>query len=135
MDATYPLQVFHFRVKSGNDTASFADAKGLSPGKQELRSIGDGDKTAGPGTLTFERGIAQSGSDLFSWLSGAEVNSNQPRNLVVDMINEHNEPVTSWNVTEAFPVKISGPSLKAPGNEVAIESLELAYEKFTMINQ
>jgi len=36
--------------------------------------------------------------------------------------------VMVWTAEKAFPVKIEGPSLKATGNEVAIESIEVAHE-------
>jgi len=33
-------------------------------------------------------------------------------------------------VTNAFPIKVSGPDLKSDANEIAIESIELAHEGF-----
>ena len=33
-----------------------------------------------------------------------------------------------WKIMNAFPVKVEGPQLKASGNEVAIESIEVAHE-------
>ncbi|MCB1124919.1 MAG: phage tail protein, partial [Verrucomicrobiae bacterium] len=38
------------------------------------------------------------------------------------------QPVMVWKARNAFPVKIEGPGLKSTGNEVAIESLEIAHE-------
>jgi len=34
----------------------------------------------------------------------------------------------------AFPVKVEGPGLKASGNEVAIESIEIAHEGLELQN-
>ncbi len=39
----------------------------------------------------------------------------------------------TWKATNCFPVKMEGPSLKATGNEVAIETLELAHEGLSML--
>jgi len=36
--------------------------------------------------------------------------------------------VMVWTVSQAWPVKIEGPGLKATGNEIAIESIELVHE-------
>ena len=33
-----------------------------------------------------------------------------------------------WHLRDAWPVKFEGPTLNATGNEVAIETLELAHE-------
>ena len=35
-----------------------------------------------------------------------------------------------WNLSRAWPVKLEGSTLNAQGNEVAIETLELAHEGF-----
>jgi len=37
-----------------------------------------------------------------------------------------------WTLGNAFPVKITGTDLKSDGNEVAVETLELAYETLTV---
>ena len=39
-----------------------------------------------------------------------------------------------WKAQNAFPVKVEGPALKASGNEVAIESIELAHEGLELQN-
>ena len=41
---------------------------------------------------------------------------------------KNHDPVITWKVINAFPVKIQASDLKADGNEVAIETLELAHE-------
>ena len=35
--------------------------------------------------------------------------------------------VKRWNVDDAFPVKWEGPSLNVEGNQVAVETLEIAH--------
>ena len=40
----------------------------------------------------------------------------------------------TWKASNAFPVKIEGPGLKATGNETAIESIEVAHEGLTIEN-
>ena len=37
-------------------------------------------------------------------------------------------PVVRWIFREGWPAKWEGPTLKATGNEVAIETLEIAHE-------
>jgi phage tail-like protein len=39
----------------------------------------------------------------------------------------------TWKANNCFPVKMEGPGLKATGNEVAIETLELAHEGLTIL--
>ena len=51
------------------------------------------------------------------------------------LLNETHEPVMVWKIHNAFPVKVEGPQLKASGNEVAIESIELAHEGLEVQNE
>ncbi len=56
------------------------------------------------------------------------------RDIIISLLNEEHSPVMVWNVHQAFPVKVDGPQLKATGNEVAIESIELAHEGLALQN-
>ena len=38
----------------------------------------------------------------------------------------------TWTLTNAWPTKVTGTDLKSDGSEVAIESLEIAYETLTV---
>ena len=50
------------------------------------------------------------------------------KSMTISLLDEGNEPVMTWRLTDAFPVKISGTDLKAGSKEVAIEVLEVAHE-------
>jgi len=50
------------------------------------------------------------------------------------LLNEEHEPVVVWKVKNAWPTKIQSTDLKADGNEVAIESMELVHEGLTVQN-
>jgi phage tail-like protein len=39
----------------------------------------------------------------------------------------------TWQINEAFPSKVEGPSLKSTGNEVAVESIELCNEGIVVL--
>jgi phage tail-like protein len=47
-------------------------------------------------------------------------------------MNEKGTTVKRWNLKRPFPVKWIGPDLKAAGNEIAIETLEIAHEGFEL---
>jgi len=50
------------------------------------------------------------------------------------MINERGTTVSEWKILNAFLVKIQAPDMKASGNEVAIESIELTHEGLCLLN-
>jgi len=39
-----------------------------------------------------------------------------------------------WSLTNAGPTKITGTDLKSDGNEVAVETIEIAHEGLTVAN-
>ena len=41
----------------------------------------------------------------------------------------------TWKAVNAFPVKVEGPGLKSTGNEVAMESIEVAHEGLSIENE
>jgi len=67
-------------------------------------------------------------------LSTVKLNKVERRDLVISLLNEEHQPVMVWKVHNAFPVKVEGPQLKASGNEVAIESIEIAHEGLEVQN-
>jgi phage tail-like protein len=141
--ANYPLPVFHFKVECGINNVGFSEVSGLS---QELQLIEYRDGNSPdfstikmPGlhkysNITLKRGISKGDNDFFKWLNSVKLNTIDRRDLTISLLNENHEPVMVWKAHNAFPVKIEGPGLKASGNEVAIESIELAHEGVTLQN-
>lgn len=63
------------------------------------------------------------------WITGEETNRRNGSIILMD--RQGNEKVR-WNFYNAWPVKWDGPDFNAEGNDVAIETLELAYERFEL---
>jgi phage tail-like protein len=144
MPGPYPLPVFHFTVDWGGKRIGFAEVAGLTQENQAIEyrdgSFPEYSSIKMPGlrkfsNLTFKRGIVKSDNDFFKWLSTVKLNTVERRNLVISLLNEEHQPVMVWKVLNAFPVKVEGPGLKATGNEVAIESIEIAHEGLELQNE
>ena len=54
--------------------------------------------------------------------------------MTISVLNEEHEPVVVWKIRNAWPTKVQSTDLKADGNEVAIESMELVHEGLTVQN-
>ena len=52
-----------------------------------------------------------------------------PQTMAITALNSAGEEVTTWNLAGVVPVKWSGPSLDINGNQIAMETLELAYDE------
>jgi phage tail-like protein len=141
--ASYPIPVFHFRVEWGGKNIGFSEAAGLT---QELQVIEYRDGSSPdystikmPGlhkynNITLKRGISKGDNEFFKWLNTVKLNTIERRDVTISLLNESHEPVMVWKAHNAFPVKVEGPGLKASGNEVAIESIEIAHEGLVLQN-
>ncbi len=141
----YPPVGFHFRVNiEGLET----DTNEKDIGFQEVSGI-----NASVGEYTFEeggenrfihrlperisyenlilkRGVLH-GSKLIEWFRNAvESYRFEPKGVLVTLLNNEHEPVESWTFINAYPVKWSVSNFDAQSNELAVETIELAYQYF-----
>jgi len=81
--------------------------------------------------ITLKRGYTQDKS-LWRWY--ANIVNGQPdrRDVTIVLLNEARQPVLRWHAESAWINKIEGPGLKAAGNEIAMESVELVHEGLTI---
>lgn len=141
--AQYPLPVFHFRVEWGGTNIGFSEVSGLNIETQAIEyrdgSMPDFSVIKMPGmqkfgNITLKRGVAKGDNEFFIWWNTHQLNKIERRDLTISLLNENHEPVVVWRVRNAWPVKVDGGSLKATGNEVSIETLELAHEGINVEN-
>jgi phage tail-like protein len=85
--------------------------------------------------ITMKRGIVKGDNEFFNWLNTVKLNTIDRKSIQISLLNEKHEPVMTWTAQNAFPVKVEGPGLKASGNEVAVESIELAHEGLVLENK
>jgi phage tail-like protein len=80
--------------------------------------------------LTLKNGVGT--SKLIEWYMAAMNQEFSRKNVTIKMLDAQLKPVMSWHFTQAYPVKWSGPSLKASENSIAIQSLEMACAEVTI---
>ncbi len=142
--AEYPIPKFHFQVEWGGSKIGFTEVTGLDI-TTEVIEYRDGasreySKIKMPGqrkfsNITLKRGSFKGDNQFYSWFNTVSLNTIERRNLIISLLNEKHEPVIVWKVKNAWPTKITPTDLKADGNEVAIESMELAHEGLTIQNE
>ena len=84
--------------------------------------------------ITLKRGTFQSDNEFYFWFNTVQLNQIERRDLTISLLNESHEPVIVWKVKNAWPTKVQSTDLKSDGNEVAIESMELAHEGLVIQN-
>ena len=140
----YPVSKFHFQVEWGGSKIGFTEVTGLEV-STEVIEYRDGasreyHKIKMPGmqkfsNITMKRGTFLGDNDFYNWWNTVALNTIDRRNLIISLLNEKHEPVVVWKVKNAWPVKVQSTDLKADGNEVAIETIEIAHEGLTIQNE
>lgn len=140
----YPLPKFHFSIDWGGTSIGFSEASGLDV-ETEVIEYRDGaspeyHSIKMPGrqkfsNITLKRGTFKADNEFFDWWNTKALNTVERRDLTISLLNENHEPVVVWKVKAAWPVKVQSTDLKADGNEVAIETLELAHEGLVIQNE
>ena len=142
--AQYPIPKFHFQVEWGGSKIGFTEVTGLDISTDVIEyregSSPEFHKLKQPGmvkfsNITMKRGTFKGDNEFYAWFNTISMNTVQRRDVVISLLNENHEPVVVWKVKNCFPVKVTSTDLKADGNEVAIESLEIAHEGLTIQNE
>ena len=142
----YPPVSFHYQVSFngiGDRTidSGFQSVSGLDVTMQteEIKEGGENGYThhlplrASYPNLILERGLIVE-SKLIDWCQNTFLNMEiKPVSLDIILLNEEHEPLMTWNIVHAWPVKWSVSDLNAQNNEIAIEKLELKYRSFSII--
>lgn len=138
METPLPLQSGRFLVEIGSEVvANFQDCSGLSMEVEVQEYIEGGNnefvhKLPGRlkfGNITLRRGVTDN-TQFAMWrpkIEGGKITVER-KNISIILFSHSGETVKTWEVTEAYPVKWTGPDLKASSMDVAIETLELAHQ-------
>jgi len=137
----WPVAKFHFSVQWAGNDIGFQEVSGLEMETQFIEYRAGNDPTyltqkipglKKHGNITLKKGVYAGDSAFWDWYSDVQTNPERREEVIIQLLDEEGNPVVTWTVTNAFPVKITGPDLKSDANEIAIESIELAYEGFTV---
>jgi phage tail-like protein len=143
MAAIYPIPKFHFRVEWGGTRIGFTEVTGLEVSTDVIEyrdgASPDYSKIKMPGmqkfgNITMKRGTFTHDNEYYNWWNTHALNTIERRDITISLLNESHEPVVVWKVKNAWPVKVQSTDLKGDGNEVAIETIEIAHEGLTIQN-
>ena len=136
-----PLPAFHFHVDWGTGPMGFAEVSGLTMEAQPIEYRHGMQKDPIPiqmpglkkfSNITLKRGVVKGDKAFYEWINSVALNKVERKEVSISMLDEEHNPVVTWKIKDAWPVKVEGPALKASGNEVAIESMELIHEGLTV---
>lgn len=140
----YPPPGFHFKVEvqglSNEHDVRFTEVGGLSVevGTEEVVEGGENrfiqkfPTRAKFPELVLKRGVLVN-SKVTDWIRACIEDFNiQPKDVFIKLLNAEHQPLLTWQVVKAYPTKWSISDLNATSNTVAVESLQLYYQYFTL---
>jgi phage tail-like protein len=132
-----PFRSYRFRVEiDGIQRAGFRECAGLDSTQDpvEYREGTEGltvRKLLGLNkysNISLKWGVADD-KEIWEWRKqAADGKLEKRKNVAIILVDQAGEDAIRWNIREAWPTKWTGPSFNATGNEVAIDTLEIAHE-------
>lgn len=132
-----PFQDFNFLVEiDGVTVAGFSEVSGLSSETAiiEYREGSDKRNSARklPGLTKFSNIVLKRGITtdlvLWNWRKAIVNGVADRRSGAIILLNSEHQPMLRVKFVRGWPSKWEGPVLNAKGNEIAIETLEIAHE-------
>jgi phage tail-like protein len=140
--STWPLPKFYFNIDLGDGTpVGFSEISGLESEVKPIEYRHGDSKVFAPikmpglrsvGNVTLKKGIFTKDSIFWTWFNESQLNVIKRRTVIINLLDEQAAPKMTWTLTNAWPTKITGTDLKSDSSEVAVESLELAYETLSV---
>ncbi|OXA95887.1 phage tail protein [Flavobacterium hercynium] len=140
--ATWPLVKFSFQVKWDDAELIFQEVTGLSSETQVIEYRGGSSKVYSTvkmpgiqkfGNVTLKKGMFLGDKALWDKYNLITMNTYKRATITISLLDEKNDVAMSWTLANAFPVKITVSDMKSDGNEVAVESIELAHEGLKIV--
>jgi phage tail-like protein len=136
-----PFRAFNFAVYvNGKLAGGFSEVSGLSSDGETAGYREGTDKELTmrqlPGLRKYTpiklvRGYTTN-LDLWNWYANITAGKHDRRDGTVALRNDEGKEVIRWHFERAWINKIEGPTFKASGSEVALETVELVHEGLTV---
>jgi len=144
-DATWPLPKFRFEVDFGTQLKgiAFQEVSGMDKEVQPIEYRHSNSKLfstikmpgiAKYGNVTMKRGIFVNDNTFWKWMDEIKMNTIARRTVLIKLLDENGAVTMQWQLNNAWPTKITGTDLKSDGNEVAVDTIEIAHEQLVITN-
>lgn len=137
---TWPMPKFRFEVDLGTEmkAVAFQEISGMDVETQiieyrksnsPLFSTQKMPGIAKYGNITMKRGVFVNDNSFWNWHKEIMMNKITRRTIIIKLLDETGNVTMKWQLNNAWPTKITSTDLKSDGNEVAIDTLEIAHEQ------
>jgi phage tail-like protein len=143
-DNVWPLPKFYFQVKIGDKEIPFQEVSGLDLEAQIIEYRHGNSKEFSTikmpgikktGNVTLKKGVFVKDNGFWDWFNKIKMNTIERQTVVISLLDEGGTPTMVWTLANAWPTKITGTDMKSDGNEIAVETIEIAHEGLTIDNK
>lgn len=143
--ATWPMPKFRFEVDLGSELkgVAFQEVSGMDVENQVIEyrksnsplfSVQKMPGIAKYSNITMKRGVFVNDNTFWNWHAEIKMNTVKRRTVLIKLLDEQGKVTMQWQLDNAWPTKITSTDLKSDGNEVAVDTLEIAHEQITITN-
>lgn len=143
-DNVWPMPSFYFKVEIGSlKEIAFKEVSGLDAEAQIIEyRHGNSPQFSTikmPGikkysNIQLKKGVFVKDNKLFDWFNTIKLNTIQREPVTISLLDQEGKPTMVWKLTNAWPTKVTGVSMKSDGNEAAVEQVDLAHEGLVIEN-
>ena len=130
---------FSFSVRLGDDKdVTFQEVIGLQAEAKAIEYRHGNSANFSPvkmpglssvGHVTMKKGVVAKGTELFEWCLDVKKGESFTRRVVeISLLDEDGRPKMTWTLNNAWPTQVTGTDLKSDGNEIRVESIDIAFE-------
>ena len=143
--STWPMPKFRFEVDLGTALkgVAFQEVSGIDVGTQVIAYRASNSKLFStekmPGipkydNITMKRGVFINDNIFWNWYEEIMMNTIKRTTVLIKLLDEVGKVTMQWTLSNAWPTKVTGTDIKSDGNEVAIDTIEIAYEQISTTN-
>lgn len=144
-DNVWPLPKFRFEVDFGTELKgiAFQEVSGMDAEVQIIEYRHSNSPLFStikmPGiakysNITMKRGVFVNDNIFWNWLNEIKMNTIKRRTVLIRLLDETGKVTMLWTLNNAWPTKITSTDLKSDGNEVAVDTIEIAHEQIVVTN-
>ncbi|MFZ6756071.1 phage tail protein [Undibacterium sp. Ji50W] len=140
----WPMPKFYFKVMWGKNEMAFQEVSGLDVQSEEIKYRSGNSPIFSvvkmPGmkkysNITMKKGVFKGDNKFWDWLDKIKLNTIERISVTISLLDEKGGDTMIWELSNAWPTKITSTDLKSEGNEVAIETIEIVHEGLTIKNK
>ena len=143
--STWPMPKFRFEVDFGPELkgVAFQEVSGLDveteviayrTGSSEFFSTVKMPGIVKYGKVTMKRGVFVNDNTFWNWYEEIKMNTIKRRTMLIKLLDEGGNETMQWSLSNAWPIKMTSTDLKSDGDEVAVDTIEIAHEQLTITN-